>query len=680
MSNQPIARQVLCFFLVTCCLLFSSVPAGAYTVTQLKATYKNGQVFITWKNPSASSLKYRVYQATKAFTSKKQIKGSAYIGYVRDNSSKNGHKSLFYNQSIYYTIDPAAGALTASDGLYVTTCTTTKKYFYAVIVENTLTGIADTLLIAGQNTTTVAVKNKLIAPQPVLQQSVPANGDVSYEYVIWGNNLSTVLQPAFNNCGSYGYNFTFISHATGTGGLMVYYRDNDPFTPSTPSNCTNCNLLLLDDWLPNGENTYWYGFHENYDIYGTGNPVQHDGIVKSYTQTRVKWTLDWVIANKNIDAHRVYAHGTSHNGFGPLVSGAMYPQLFAAVWVTVAPPFVRAFPGTWREQQWGGYYDSLMTDVPDPNDSLPLMIWDLFDMRVMYRINKSAGVPYMGGVHGKNDGTLGWVEYYYWYDSLEVANQGGVWYWDQRNHNGNNKNFTDSEAFINYDRFYSNRSYPAFSYCSINQNWGSGTPTSGAPYGAWNGYLDWEDTSITDQPSFYSIKCKIRDMYASGVLMTQYNSCTTDLTVRRLQQFHALPGQLIDWTVKDNNGNILNSGTITYDGSPLTLHTITILREGSTVTLQVQQLLKNEQSAATVNKEPVILIERSGERYTAHITVSASTEVTIQLCDPLGRVEWQKPMRLSEGTTLIPLDGVAGVKLFNLYDGASHWSRKLIFE
>ena len=391
--KQTMLRLTLTAIFLSGIFFFTS-PASAYTVTQLKVTYKNGQVFITWKCPNATSLKYHIYQATKPIATKKKINNSTYLGYVRDNSSKNEHKSLFYQQNIYYTIDPVNGALAADDGLYVTTCSTTKMYYYAVIVENTITGIADTIITMDENSLSLPLKNKLKSPQPVLQKSVVTDsGAISYEYVIWGNNISTSLQPAFNNCGSFGYNFTYVEHAAGTGGLMVYFRDSDPFTPALPpSHCTNCNVVLLDDWLPNGENTYWYGYHEDYDMYTYLNPVKGEGIVRSYTQTRVKWTLDWLISKKDIDSTRLYAHGVSHNGFGPLLSGVMFPKLLAAVWVTVAPPFIRAFPETPREMQWGGYYDSLLTDVPDPNTGLPLMIWDLFDMRVMYRIAPEAKI------------------------------------------------------------------------------------------------------------------------------------------------------------------------------------------------------------------------------------------------------------------------------------------------
>lgn len=652
----------------------------AYTVTQLAATYRNGQVFITWKCPAATDLKYHVYQATKPILTKKKISNSTYLGYVRDNSSRNERKSLFYQQDIYFKIDPAAGPLASDDGLFVTTCATTKKYYYAIVVENTLTGIADTSLVSGINTLAVPVKNKLADTQPVLQQTiVTQQGDNSYEYVSWGNSIATPKQPAFNNCGSFGYNFTYVEHTTGSAGLVLNYRDGDPFTPFTPENCTDCNGLLLDDWLPNGENSYWYGYHEDYDMYTFTNPVFDEGIVKSYTQNRVKWTLDWINNNKNIDTTRIYATGISHNGFGPLLTGVMYPQSLAAVWVTVAPPFIRAFPGTPREMQWGGYYDSLMTDVPDPNDGQSLMIWDLFDMRVMYRINNHVGIPYMGGVHGKNDATLGWVQYYFWYDSLEVSNQGGLWFWDQRKHNGNNKNFTDSEAYIDFDRFYTDRSYPAFSYCSINQDWGNGIPSSGDPYGAYNGYPDWEDASILDTDTSYSIRCFIKDMTVGGVPMPVYNSCTTDLTLRRLQHFDPQPGQQINYTVYSELGQLLNSGTLVYDGSPVTVHEITIEHDGSTLSLQIADPLKQDRSVVANSNVPFITIEDTGDGYLAQIVSPEAAEATLQISDMQGRQLWIKNVLMQKGLNTVPLQSTPGLKMFTASTGTFLFTEKLLF-
>jgi hypothetical protein len=680
MNNHRFKIQIVLIAFFFQVLVISANSVSAFTVTHLKATYKNGQVFLTWKYPPAPSLKYHVYRSTNPINSKMKIKNAAYVGYVRDNTSKNIRKSLFYQQDIYFTINPLDGALAPDDGLYVNTCSSNQKWYYAVIIENTITGIADSTIAMGENSLSASVKEKSAPPQPVLQRTVLTPlGHLSYEYVIWGNNQNTSLQPAFNNSGSYGYNFTYINDATGTGGLMVNYRDEDPFSPFVEFNCTNCNKLLLDDWLPNGDNSCWVGYHEDFDMYTINNPVFHSGVVKLYTQDRVKWTLDWVIASKDIDPARLYGIGVSHNGFGALLTGVMFPKLMAAVWVTVGLPFTRAFPGTFREKQWGGYYDSLMTDVPDPNTGQPLMIWDLLDMRVMYRINNQAGVPFMAGVHGKNDITLGWIGYFYWYDSVEASHQGGLWYWDQRNHLGLGKNFSDSEAYLDFDRFYSNRSYPAFSHCSIDQDWGNGDPLSGSPFGALNGYLDWDDASINDLETSYSIRCFIKDMHAGDNLMTTYNSCTTDLTLRRLQYFHPEVGDHIVWKVKNANQQILNKGSFTYDGQPITLYGITVQKDGSTISFTIKNELKEGSELNALLGEQVIIIEATAGSYLAHVDANDEADVMLQISDVLGRIEWRLSVHVSKGDNVIPIHASSGLKFFQASLGSYQFNRKLIF-
>src|SRR6186713_757137 len=98
--------------------LFIVISTNAYTVTNIKATTSNGQVFLTWKNPGATNLKYKVYRSSTKITSTSQLSDAAYLGYVRDNSALNIRKSTLQNQDFYFTINPAEGPLVAGDGLY----------------------------------------------------------------------------------------------------------------------------------------------------------------------------------------------------------------------------------------------------------------------------------------------------------------------------------------------------------------------------------------------------------------------------------------------------------------------------------------------------------------------------------------------------------------------------------
>src|SRR5689334_12696744 len=125
--KQPI------YYLATL-LSFLVFNCSAYTVTNLTAVYHNGQVFLTWNNPSATNLQYNVYRSASQFTSSSQLTSSKFMGFVRDSSSKNIRMSLESSQQIFFRITNGGSPLTGSQGLYVVTCTDNQSYFYAVTV------------------------------------------------------------------------------------------------------------------------------------------------------------------------------------------------------------------------------------------------------------------------------------------------------------------------------------------------------------------------------------------------------------------------------------------------------------------------------------------------------------------------------------------------------------------
>src|SRR5258706_16416003 len=75
------------------------------TVTGINATYKNGQVFITWKNLSSKNEKYKIYRSIDKINSLTRLNSSTYLGYVVDSSSKNIHKSQLKHVNTYFKID-----------------------------------------------------------------------------------------------------------------------------------------------------------------------------------------------------------------------------------------------------------------------------------------------------------------------------------------------------------------------------------------------------------------------------------------------------------------------------------------------------------------------------------------------------------------------------------------------
>ena len=112
-------------------------------------------------------------------------------------------------------------------------------------------------------------------------------------------------------------------------------------------------------------------------------------------------------------------------------------------------------------------------------------------------------------------------------------------------------------------------SYPAFSNFSLNDNPGSGDPEEGDITGYMNFGLEWKD--ILDEKEQYAATIFI----AAGkpILPT-----TVDVTLRRLQQFKAKPGEIITLIDETLDGKEIiridsrtdRSGQVTFEGFRLT--------------------------------------------------------------------------------------------------------------
>ncbi|MBA3649379.1 MAG: T9SS type A sorting domain-containing protein [Chitinophagales bacterium] len=640
---------------LTITLLIFTTSVFGYTVASLTATYKSGQVFLTWQNPAATNLKYKLYRSPVMITSSLDLAASTYLGYVRDNSSQNIRKSNVKRLPYYFTIDPASGPLASTNGLYVATSASSSNWYYAVTVVTLSNNQEDQTIIAGSNSLNNGVNEVVATPQPILQKTTSLEGGiVQYEYVNWGDNQNAPNYPPFNNAGSYGYNFSVFTKGSYTNkSLYFYVKDNNPLSSDATTLCDNCISLKMDDWLPNGSNTYWVGYNTGYDMYSTTNPVFSSGSVGTYSQARVRQTLLWIRKNFPVDTNKVYLTGNSHNGFGALFLAVMNPDLITVAYASSAPILVKSAPGSSFEREWCSSVTNVPSDVIDFRTGIAIPIWNLMDMRYMYRLNYDRGVPYLTGVNGKNDTKVGWVGKFHWYDSVNVTHQGGLWFWDQRQHSGTNRQFTDIETTPNYERFTMAHSYPAFAYCSINQNPGTGDSKNGDANGALDGYLDWTDESIADQSCQYSIYCFVKDMYMGGILYPkQYDSCTTDITLRHLQLFKPLSGQTISWSV-NNNGQTVQSGNFLYQGGCITVKGVKIFRSGSSITLTIDNCLKSVPAEAGISAKAKVIITSSG--YYLLLDLPETDPVQMKIFDLMGRMVNANNYYLEKGRNSIPI-------------------------
>src|SRR6185295_15825252 len=120
---------------------------------------------------------------------------------------------------------------------------------------------------------------------------------------------------------------------------------------------------------------------------------------------------------------------------------------------------------------WGSTATNLNSDILNWQTGAVLPSRTMMDMESMLRVNEQRDIPLIFDIHGKNDHTVNWnAGKVAWLDSLQANHAGGVFYWDGREHDAEGQDFLDSETTPDFFRYATNKSYPAFSNCSINQD------------------------------------------------------------------------------------------------------------------------------------------------------------------------------------------------------------------
>lgn len=663
--NQTLKRHCLALTILLVVMGFTGMTSSGAVVTNLKATYHDGQVFLTWTIPSGSNFQYNVYRSTSKFTSGSQLTSSKMIGFVRDNSAQNIQLSIDLPGDVYYKIESTGAPLTPTQGLYVVTCTGNQSYYYAVTVSELLNIIETKNITLGQNSLSTPVNEKVAKPKPVFQQTVQAGNENKDYYTQFVNNQETDLYPAMNSTGSYGFNFYISKRGSASSYplVVVYEGAGAGITtgPGLDGDITNCYVLGVYDWLPLpngnkigvGDNTYFAGYHENFNIYSTLNLIPLSGTVKMFCQRRYMEAIRWAKNNLPVDATRVYTKGVSASGYGALLTGLLYPDEISAVYASVEPMFVKPIgsKGELYEQMWGASITNLASDVLDPITGESLSIYETLDAKTLLHVEEDLSLPLIFDVHGKKDVTVAWSSKIIdWFDSLEANRTGGVFYWDQRTHGGDGKNFLPEETTPDFFRYRTDKAYPAFSYCSINQDPGNGSVTSGDKYGAYNGYLDWED-NITDNTCDFTVNVFLKNFYVGGVLDgEQYNTCKTDISFRRLQNFQPNAGQTIKWKNFDNSNTKIQNGSFVYTGGLLTIKGITVNKSGNRIELKItncDRIDEDMEEAKTI--ESNITFMRSPNGYSMELTATEDGEAEVMIYDLIGRMIHHHTITYAEG-------------------------------
>ncbi len=578
-----------------------TASSGPQTITSLAALHQNGQTFLTWDEVGDSSATYRIYRSASAFTSTAQFNATNLIGTASADSSFDTRLSALRSTTYYYRITAAGPDLTGSQGVFVFTPVADGAPYYAVTAV--VGGVEQLALSTGQNTTS-AVNETVAMPEPIFQRSVTVSSRTVEVYVHWAGATATASYPAMGNQNSVPHHFGLVRRgAAALHSLVVrpHARQGSFLSTVTGTNSADEWVLTLDDWMQNSiENTFWYGYHETFDL-AAGGPQATSGTVQDYTTRRAKWEIEWALRTLPLDLNRIYLTGHSMGGIGSTFLGILLRDRIAAIWTTSAkydfsfltdPNSANIWNSGSNERattgdvMWGTVAANLLC-----SEGIP--VYDRLNAGYLAQAFKAENLPVFISFNGKNDVVVGWAEKIGFYQTLATSRQGGMFFWDSGVHNRTGGEFVPEQDINVLNRYQLDQSYPAFTNSSANGNPGNGTATNGDAYGTINGNLDWDTGSIVDTASQWQIRLltvALSNTAPVNGLLDAPATATADITPRRLQAFPHTPGKAARYEVRDASDTLLKQGLVVADADGLfTIPAVPLNPSGTTLTLNAAQ-------------------------------------------------------------------------------------------
>jgi hypothetical protein len=552
------------------------------SVQNINALYKDGQVFVTWDNLQTTNVVYTLYKSSFPIQYGYQLGTAQNLGDVRDNSGLNKRLTDIIGTATYLKIDSASAPLGSNKGLFVVTSTDNGSYYYAITTS--VGGFEDTTILFGSNSLASSINETISMPRPVWQQNRTVSGKIFEIYVLYATKVTSSIYPQMTNAGTFPHNFAIVKSGTVTPHPLTIYLHGGGlhFLPTSTYFKTLGDpdewVISIDEWLPTFEgSSYYYGFHEDYDVLTFMNPVPTSGILYNYTAKKIEFILDWAIHNLPVDSTRTYMTGWSMGAMGSLFNSIMLRNRIAALFI-YAPSFdMASWSAGLLDRAWGTYQSNLLTNEGYTRNERLSSIY-------LLGVNRMNSVPLIFTFCGKNDYVVHWEEKPVFYDSISVFRHGGFHFWSMTDHQQTFLNSPWQPTFPNFSfftRYRTNLSYPAFSNCSIDGDPGNGTPSNGDPIGTINGHLDWAD-DIIDETDRWEITLFVKDLLTTGGSITAPDSATTDVTLRRLQNFVVPSDSFIIWkNVRD--GIVTQQGTFTYVEGLVTLQGVKVYKDSSRI-------------------------------------------------------------------------------------------------
>ena len=679
-SRTPV-RFVVC---VVTLLFAATSPVRAATVSGLQSTFHDGQTFLTWNDLPGAGWIYHIYMSSNALGTPEALENAFEIGQVGDQSAVDSRISSLLGATYTYRIVETDPPLAETKGLFVITPVVGALNYYAVLAEKIGLGI-DRTLITGRNTTPTAVWERLERPRPVWQRTLtsPAGED----YVLWTTNAPSPLFAAMCNTMGRAYHVGVIKGQAG-GALVLHGhgRGGNFFNSFIGTGMPGEWVLSIDDYIPTGDySTFYFGYNENYDLDEAYNfPPTDDGVVGDYTEQRVLFLLGWANREMPHDPNRVYAMGVSMGGSFAFFLAWHHPDLIAGA-LSVIPKVCLGY----RPDVYIGLRESLDRMWGSPDVDLPTTVgervFQWMDGREQARIKRHEGSAPVVGFCGINDNVTGWSEKVAYFQAIQQNDAGGAWFWDDRDHY---TPFEQTEWFpmMAARQLYKYRkdvSYPAFTNCSTNSNFGNGDPATADPIGNINGAVDWDETTVDEAWLKWNVTLRTRALVTQDGILAAPDSLTTDVTPRRLQRFIVAQNVPYRYEVRRIADNALvQTGLATPDqDAVLTIPQVKVLVDGVRLTVFPNATTGVTPQRAAIH-QPHIALSRNPVQGRASMTVEwpADAEATVALFDLQGRQVRTEFHGVAHGVTesTFKADGLSpGVYLLSASQGRERTTRRI---
>jgi len=325
---------------------------------------------------------------------------------------------------------------------------------------------------------------------------------------------------------------------------------------------------------------WWTAYHENN---GTIRSLT-GGVVRPFNQYRIlSFLYDFVLPCYRADSNRITLSGVSMGGSGASMWGIRSGHLFSNVisWVGVHIPeqtptfynsFISAYGG---ERDKNCVYDNtslLRFGYEKISADEGISPWDYWDNNQWLRTHERIDLPWISYANGRNDDAIGWEQAYTMTGAMKDTRRPFNFNWDMSGH-GSRASLpgTGNDRYCRVD-FSREQLLPAFSRCSFDNGLGASAAES-PESGQINRYFQWDTESMIDSLLLIAMNVWLIESAPS-------DTCTSDITFRRIRHLWVEPGFRYDWELVDlSSGLTIRQGTVTADANSLiTLENVAITK------------------------------------------------------------------------------------------------------